>query len=128
MYRDEYDYEDRNAGLDEWNDGYEDELFDDDDNYEENEKINKEQEEGLNTFDSTREWGSNGLPGKIFGTIAGLGAALAQIVRVTVMNLILGKHEQYAIRDAFMRAFRGVSPELEEQAIKTGKQNDLEVK
>lgn len=128
MYRDEYDYEDRNAGLDEWNDGYEDELFDDDDNYEENEKINKEQEEGLNTFDSTREWGSNGLPGKIFGTIAGLGAALAQIVRVTVMNLILGKHEQYAIRDAFMRAFREVSPELEERGGKTGKQNDPELK
>lgn len=132
MDRDEYDYEDRNAGLDEWNDSYEDELFDDDDSYDGNQKRNKPQgnisEEQLNTFDSTREWGSNGLPGKIFGTIAGLGAALAQIIRVTVMNLILGKHEQYAIRDAFMRAFRGVSPELEEQAIKTGKQNDLEMK
>ena len=118
--------------MDEWNERDEDELFDDDDSYDGNQKRNKPQcnisEEQLNTFDSTREWGSNGLPGKIFGTIAGLGAALAQIVRVTVMNLILGKHEQYAIRDAFMRAFRGVSPELEEQAVKTGKQNDLEMK
>ena len=61
MDRDEYDYEDRNAGLDEWNDSYEDELFDDDDSYDGNQKRNKPQgnisEEQLNTFDSTRGMG-----------------------------------------------------------------------
>lgn len=127
MDRDDFDYEDRNAGIDEWDDRHEEEFLDDEEDYEERHEGRKSRAtaEGQNTFDSSREWGSTGLAGKIFGTIAGLGAALAQIVRVTVMNLILGKHEQYAVRDAFMRAFRGVSPELEEQqGTKTEKQSD----
>lgn len=125
MDREEYDYEDRNDSMDEWEDSYEEEFLDDGEDYEERNEGRKSRvpAEVQNTFDSSREWGSTGLAGRIFGTIAGLGAAIAQIVRVTVMNLILGKHEQYAVRDAFMRAFRGISPELEEQGGKTGKQN-----
>lgn len=126
MDRDDFDYEDRNAGIDEWDDRHEEEFLDDEEDYEERHEGRKSRAtaEGQNTFDRFKEWWSNGKPGVVAGVIAGLGAMAAQIIRVTIVNLILGKHEQYAVRDAFMRAFRGVSPELEEQSTKTEKQSD----
>ncbi len=55
-------------------------------------------------YDYARDWWKYGWPGKIAGVISGVIAVTANLIRVGVVNLLLGKNEQLDIRGTFYRA------------------------
>lgn len=128
MSREEYDYDDRNATMDEWGDDHEDEFYDDI-GYEPGtqKKQPKTDQEKMDSYEKTRHWWSDGKFGLVSGAVLGVVSLVAHVIHTFVVNLLLGKHEQYALRDAFMRAFRGTPPELQnDKAEADGKDQQKE--
>lgn len=73
------------------------------------EELDDEDEFDLNSFDDFKEFyrrdNGNRLlnPAKIFGTLIGTIAVVAHIIHTFASNVLFGKYEQLAIREAFMR-------------------------
>lgn len=128
MSREEYDFDDRNATMDEWEDDHEDEFYDDIDYEPGTQKKQPEtDQEKMDTYEKAKEWWQNGKRGVVSGIIIGTVALVAHGIHTFLVNLLLGKHEQYALRDAFMRAFRGTPPELQnDKAEADGKDQQKE--
>lgn len=102
---------------------------------EEDELEEDEIDEGGKTFEQAKEFyqrdnGNRFLnPAKIFGTIAGVVAVVAHIVHTFVSNVLFGKYEQLAIREAFMRGLGspGEKGEVSSNGEKEGKEEKQEV-
>ena len=124
MSREEYDYDDRTATMDAWGNDHEDEFYDDIDYEPKQSEVNPRK---MDSYEKTRHWWSDGKFGLISGAILGAVSLVAHVIHTFVVNLLLGKHEQYALRDAFMRAFRGTPPELQnDKAEADGKDQQKE--
>ena len=126
MDRDELDYNDVNGRIDD-DLGRDEELYYEDD-YDEGWQISNagsgligDQRSGydvsdlmMNNLEKMAGWASRGTQGKIFGFIIGIGVLIAQAIRIPIMNLILGKHDQLALRDAFMRGYMSVNKDSDQ--------------
>ena len=128
MSREEYDFDDRNATMDRWEDDHEDEFYDEIDYEPRTQKKQPETDtEKMDTYEKAKDWWQNGKRGVVSGIIIGTVALVAHGIHTFLVNLLLGKHEQYALRDAFMRAFRGTPPELQnDKAEADGKDQQKE--
>lgn len=128
MSREEYDFDDKNATMDRWEDDHEDEFYDDIDYEPGTQKKQPEADQKkMNTYEEAKDWWKNGKRGVVAGVFIGIFALAAHGIHTFIVNLLLGKHEQYALRDAFMRAFHGTPPELQnDKAEADGKNQQKE--